>query len=69
MHNLVDCFALGYAMERELVVWPDHWVYHEKGYQDVFLPLSRCRSGIDEKIEWQADLAGRFFLDTMNFDL
>jgi hypothetical protein len=65
MHNFVNCFALAYALERELVIWPDQWIYHKKGYQDIFLPLSYCRSG--EKIVWQADHASELFLHFSKF--
>lgn len=53
VHNFANCLPLAYALNRTLLVQPKNWIYHEEGYEEIFMPFSE--SCVDDRTEPTAD--------------
>lgn len=64
VHNFANCFALSYALNRTLLVEPKDWIYHQEGYEEIFLPFSE--TCINDTTESNAQYPGKI-LQNINF--
>ena len=55
LHHVTYCMIMAYATERTLILESEGWRYAQKGWETLFLPLSRtCTTleGETNKVPW-----------------
>ncbi|KAK4886686.1 hypothetical protein RN001_002957 [Aquatica leii] len=61
IHHLISCMILVYGTQRTLVLESHGWQYHKSGWNDIFMPLSKHCTTIDNVSieEWPGTSASK----------